>query len=61
MNKKYIVRLTAEEREYLEDLVSKGRPSAYGIKHANILLKADDEGPGWSDVAIADSHSVRNA
>ena len=44
MNKKYIVRLTAEERKYLEDFVSKGKRSAYKIKHANILLKADADG-----------------
>lgn len=65
MNKKYIVRLTAEERKYLEDFISKGKRSAYKIRHANILLKADADGPGWSDEAIADAfvthgHSVRN-
>jgi hypothetical protein len=49
MNKKYIVRLTAEERERLESLVRKGRGPAYRIKHANILLAVDVEGPGWSD------------
>ena len=66
MNKKYIVRLTAEERKYLEDFVSKGKRSAYKIKHANILLKADADGPQWSDEAIAEafsthSNTVRNA
>lgn len=65
MNKKYIVRLTAQERKYLEDFVSKGKRAAYKIKHANILLKADADGPGWSDEAIAEafsahSHTVRN-
>jgi transposase len=65
MNKKYIIRLTAEERKYLEDFISKGKRSAYKIKHANILLKADADGPGWSDEDIAEafsahSHTVRN-
>ncbi len=65
MNKKYIVRLTAEERKYLEDFVSKGKRSAYKIKHANILLKVDADGPGWSDDTIAEAfsthdHTVRN-
>ena len=65
MNKKYIVRLTVEERKYLEDFVSKGKRAAYKIKHANILLKADADGPGWSDEAIAEAfsahgHTVRN-
>ncbi len=58
MNKKYIVRLTAEERKHLEDFVSKGKRVAYKIKHANILLKADADGPGWSDEAIAEAFSA---
>lgn len=60
MNKKYVVRLTAEERKYLEDFVSKGRRSAYKIKHANILLKADADGPQWSDEAIAEAFSTHS-
>ncbi|MDI6736852.1 MAG: hypothetical protein QME42_11805 [bacterium] len=39
MNKKYIVRLTDEERKQLEKTVSKGKTQAYKIKHANVLLK----------------------
>lgn len=57
MNKKYIVRLTAEERQQLEALVSTGRTSAAKIKHAHVLLKADADGPGWSDTAIAAAFS----
>ena len=53
MHKKYVVRLTAEERKYLGDFVSQGKRSAYRIKHANFLLKADADGPGWSDETIA--------
>ena len=49
MNKKYIVRLTREERNELEALVRKGKTQAYRIKHANILLAADADGPNWSD------------
>lgn len=65
MNKKYIVRLSAEERKYLEKFISKGKRAAYKIKHANILLKADADGPGWSDEAIGEAfsthaHTVRN-
>ena len=60
MNKKYIVRLTAEEREHLEEFVSKGKRAAYKIKHANILLKADADGPGWPDEAIAEAFSVHD-
>lgn len=60
MNKKYIVRLTQGEREVLRALVSKGRGAAYKIKHANILLKADADGPGWVDERIAEAFSVHS-
>ena len=51
--KKYVVRLSDEERKRLTDMVTKGKAQAYRIKHANILLKADVEGPGWKDERIA--------
>ena len=54
-NKKYIVRLTDEEREGLEAMVKKGRVAAYKIRHANILLKADADGPNWTDTRIAEA------
>ena len=54
-NKKYVVRLTAEEREGLEAMVKKGRAAAYKIRHANILLKADAAGPAWTDVRVAEA------
>jgi len=58
MNKKYIVRLTQEEREELKRLISKGRTAAYKIKHANILLKADADSETWTDEEIARAFSV---
>jgi transposase len=65
MNKKYIVRLTVDERSLLEEVVSKGKAAAYKIKHANILLKVDANGPAWSDEETADAfgchaNTVRN-
>lgn len=53
MRKKFVVRLTEEERRQLEGLVTKGKAAAAKIKHANILLKVDADGPGWSDEATA--------
>jgi len=54
MGKKvYVVRLSEEERTELKGLVKKGKAAAYRIKHANILLKADAEGPCWGDARIA--------
>ncbi len=57
MQKKYIVRLTAEERTELEAIVKKGKAAAYKIKHANILLAADVNGPAWPDHQIAEAFS----
>lgn len=54
MAKKYIVTLTAEEREELIKLVSAGKRSALTITRARILLKADEGpgGPAWDDGEI---------
>jgi len=53
--KKYVVRLSAEERAQLNDLIRSGKRSAQLLTKARILLKADvsDAGEGWSDSAIA--------
>jgi transposase len=56
MNKKYIVRLTAEERKELQNLVKKGKTQAYQIKHANILLAVDADGPNWPDHQAAKAY-----
>jgi transposase len=58
MNKKYIVRLSDEERHQLTELTRKGKAAAYKIRHAHILLKADANGPAWMDERIAESFSV---
>jgi len=53
--KKYVVRLSAQERERLETMVRAGKTSAQILTRARILLKADasDAGEAWSDSAIA--------
>ncbi len=55
MNKRSIVRLSEEERETLRKIISTGESPAYHIRHAHILLKADTNGPNWTDEAIADA------
>ena len=52
--KKYIVRLSSEEREQLETLIRKGKGPAQRLVKARILLKADvsEAGEGWSDSRI---------
>jgi len=53
--KKYVVRLTTDERERLETLTRAGKNSAQLLTKARILLKADvsEAGEGWSDSAIS--------
>jgi len=70
-NVKYIVRLSAAERETLEELVNKGKVAAAKRKRAHILLKTDAnaEGPAWTDaqitqaldVSVATIHRTRQA
>jgi len=55
--RKYIVTLTSEERGRLTRLVSSGRDKAYRIKHANILLAADERGPNLPSQEIARAFS----
>ena len=52
--KKYVVRLSKDERSTLEDLISKGKHPAATILKARVLLKADvsEVGEGWSDSRI---------
>ena len=55
MKKKYIIRLSAEERQNLTDLVRKGKVAAYRRTHAQILLFTDEGelGPGLQDKEAA--------
>jgi len=54
---KYVVTLTSEERERLTQLVSKGQDKAYRIKHANLLLAVDENGPNLTHQAAAKAFS----
>jgi transposase len=51
--KRFIVTLSRAERRQLEETVSKGKGAAHRIKHAHILLAADEKGPNWKDEDIA--------
>jgi hypothetical protein len=59
MLKKYIVRLTDEERETLRQVVAKLKGSSQRVRRAQVLLKADANGPGWTDAKIADAFGCR--
>jgi len=53
--KRWVVRLEAEERNRLEQVVRTGKAAAYKIRHANVLLAVDesDAGPGLPDKQVA--------
>ena len=59
MEKKYIVRLTDEERETLREVIKKLKGSSQKVRRAQMLLKADVDGPNWTDKRIADALSCR--
>ena len=59
MEKKYIVRLTDEERETLRSVVKKLSGSSQKVRRAQVLLKADADGPNWTDNRIAEAFSCR--
>jgi transposase len=59
MQKKYIIRLSEAERNECEQVVKKLKGSSQKVRRAQILLKADAEGPGWSDSKIAEAFGCR--
>lgn len=59
MQKKYIVRLTEEERETCRLIVKKLKGTSQKVRRAQILLKADADGPAWPDKQIAEAFSCR--
>jgi len=59
MQKKYIVRLPKEERNTLREIVKKFKGSSQKVRRAQILLKADADGPAWSDSRIGEAFGCR--
>ena len=59
MRKKYIVRLTAEEREICHETIRRLKGTSERVRRAQILLKADADGPAWTDRKIAEAFSCR--
>jgi transposase len=60
MAEKFIVKLTAEERQTLNQLTTTGKAAAATLRHARLLLKADEaaDGGGWTDDRIADALDI---
>ena len=59
MAKKYVVRLSEEERRLLQGIVKKLKGTSQKVRRANILLKADADRPNWPDTKIAEALSCR--
>ena len=59
MQKKYIVRLSKQERNTLREVVKRLKGGGQKVRRAQILLKADADGPAWSDIRIAEAFGCR--
>jgi len=59
MYKKYVVRLSEEERQVCQGVIKKLTGSSQKVRRAQILLKADAEGPNWTDERIAEAFDCR--
>jgi len=59
MKKKYIVRLSDQERQTCQEVIKKLKGSSQKVRRAQMLLKADADGPCWSDARIAEAFDCR--
>jgi hypothetical protein len=59
MYKKYVVRLSDEEHQICQEVVKKLKGSSQKVRRAQILLKADADGPKWPDTRIAEAYDCR--
>ena len=57
--KKYVVRLTDEERKICEDTIGRLKGSNQKARRARVLLQADADGPGWTDRQVAEAFRCR--
>jgi len=55
MNKKYIVRPTDQERDELAAVIKKFKGASQKVRRAQILSKADADGPNWTDRRICEA------
>jgi hypothetical protein len=59
MQKLYVVRLTDQEREELRSVIKKLKGTGQKVRRAQVLQKADADGPNWTDKRIAEAFSCR--
>jgi transposase len=60
MNRKYVLKLTADERAWLEKMVRTGKSAEWKIRHAHAFLKMDrgEHRPGWENARIAEAFGM---
>ena|SRR5947209_6787941 len=60
MTKKYVVKLSSQERAALLQVIRKGKSAAWKVQRAQALLKCDAgaDGPGWVDAKIAEAFGM---
>ena len=59
MQKRYVVRLTDQERLELQSVIKKLKGTGQKVRRAQMLLKADADGPAWTDSRIAEAYHCR--
>ncbi len=59
MHKKYVVRLSDDERGVCQEIITNLKGSSQKLRRAPMLLTADVDGPGWPDVRMADAVNCR--
>lgn len=57
--KKYVVRLTDEERKLCEDTIDRLKGGSQKARRARILLQVDADGPSWTDRQVAEAFRCR--
>jgi hypothetical protein len=59
MNKTYVVRLSDDERKVCQEIIKHLKGSSQKFRRAQMLLKADADGPGWPDIRMAEAFNCR--
>ena len=59
MRKLYSVLMTKQERVELQSVVKKLKGTGQKVRRAQMLLKADADGPNWIDERIAEAYACR--
>lgn len=59
MKKKYIVRVSEQERQTCSEVITKLTGTSQRVRRAQMLLKADADGPAWTDAKIAEAFTCR--